>query len=68
MVTIAEQIKSVKRETDYLKRVCPRWVQEGKISRQEADYQIEALEYAVNTLQAVLDFQRGFIAKNHKLF
>lgn len=68
MVTITEQIKCVRREIDYRKRLYPRWVQEGKITQQEANYQIEAMEYVVNTLQAVLDFERGFIAKNQKLF
>ena len=68
MVTISEQIKCVRREIDYRKRLYPRWVQEGKLTQQEANYQIEAMEYVVNTLQAVLDFKRGFIAKNEKLF
>lgn len=68
MVTITEQIKCVRREIDYRKRLYPRWVQEGKITQQEANYQIEAMEYVVNTLQAVLDFERGFIVKNQKLF
>ncbi len=68
MVTITEQIKCVRREIDYRKRLYPRWVQDGKITQQEANYQIEAMEYVLNTLQAVLDFERGFIAKNQKLF
>lgn len=68
MVTISEQIKCVRREIDYRKRLYPRWVQDGKITQQEANYQIEAMEYVLNTLQAVLDFERGFIAKNQKLF
>lgn len=34
----------------------------------EANYQIELMEYVLNTLQAVLNFERDFIAKNQKLF
>ena len=68
MVTISEQIKGVRREIDYRKRLYPKWVADGRMTQKEADYQIELMEYVVNTLQAVLDFKRGFIAKNEKLF
>ena len=68
MVTISEQIKGVKREIDYRKRLYPKWVDEGKMTKLEADYQIELMEYVANTLQAVLNFQRDFIAKNQNLF
>lgn len=68
MVTISEQIKGVHREIDYRKHLYPKWVSDGRMTQKEADYQIELMEYVVNTLQAVLDFQRGFIAKNEKLF
>ena len=68
MVTITEQIKGVRREIDYRKRLYPRWVQDGKMTQQEANYQIELMEYVLNTLQAVLNFERDFIAKNQKLF
>lgn len=68
MVTITEQIKGVRREIDYRKRLYPKWVADGRMKQKEADYQIELMEYVVNTLQAVLEFQRSFIAKNEKLF
>ncbi len=68
MVTITEQIKGVRREIDYRKRFYPKWVADGRITQKEADYQIELMEYVLNTLQAVLDFERSFIAKNQKLF
>ena len=68
MVTINEQIKGVRREIDYRKRLYPKWVSNGRMTQKEANYQIELMEYVVNTLQAVLEFQRGFIAKNEKLF
>jgi len=68
MVTITEQIKGVRREIDYRKRLYPRWVADGKMTQLEANYQIELMEYVLNTLQAVLNFERDFIAKNQKLF
>lgn len=68
MVTISEQIKGVRREIDYRKRLYPKWVSDGRMAQKEADYQIELMEYVLNTLQAVLEFERSFIAKNQKLF
>lgn len=68
MVTITEQIKGVRREIDYRKRLYPKWVADGRMTQQEANYQIELMEYVLNTLQAVLNFERDFIAKNQKLF
>lgn len=68
MVTISEQIKGVRREIDYRKRLYPKWVADKKLTQKEADYQIELMEYVLNTLQAVLEFRRGYIAKNEKLF
>ena len=68
MVTITEQMKVVKSEIDRRKKDFPKYVAAGRITQFEANYNIEAMEYVLNTLQAVLDFQRGFIAKNQKLF
>ena len=68
MVTITEQIKVVRREIGKRKTFYPKLVAEGKMTQQEANYQIEAMEYVLNTLQAVLDFERSYIAKNQKLF
>lgn len=68
MVTITEQMKGVRREIDYRKRLYPKWVADGRMTQQEANYQIELMEYVLNTLQAVLEFERSFIAKNQKLF
>ena len=68
MVTLTEQIKCVRREIDYRKKCYPKWVAEGKMTQIEADYQIEVMEYVVNTLQAIADFHRNFISKNENLF
>ena len=68
MVTLTEQIKGVRREIDFRKRVYPKQVAEGKMTQQEANYQIELIEYVLNTIQAVLNFERDFISKNQNLF
>ena len=68
MVTITEQMKGVRREIDYRKRLYQKWVADGRMTQQEANYQIELMEYVLNTLNAVLEFERSFIAKNQKLF
>ena len=68
MVTITEQIKVVRCEIGKRKTFYPKLVAEGKMTQQGANYQIEAMEYVLNTLQAVLDFERSYIAKNQKLF
>lgn len=68
MVTITEQIKVVRREIGKRKTFYPKWVAEGKMTQQEANYQIEAMEYVLNTLNAVLEFEHSFIAKKQKLF
>ena len=40
MVTISEQIKGVRREIDYRKRLYPKWVADGRITQKEAEYRI----------------------------
>lgn len=67
-MTVTEQMKAVRREIDYRKRLYPKWVADGRMTQQEANYQIELMEYVLNTLNAVLEFERSFIAKNQKLF
>jgi len=67
MVTLTEQIKCVKREIEKRKSFYPKWVAAGKLTQQEADYQIEAMTYVLGTLTAVQNFYRDFIAPNQKL-
>lgn len=68
MATLTEQMQIVRREIAYRRRSYPRWVADKKLSQKEADYQIEVMECVLSTLQALLDFERGFITKNKKLF
>lgn len=67
-MTLTEQIKAVRREIDYRKRLYPKWVEDGKLEQKEADYQIEVMEQVLSTLNALLEFHRSFITKNEKLF
>lgn len=67
-MTLVEQIRAVRREIDYRKRLYPKWVAEGRLEQKEADYQIEVMEYVLNSLTALLDFHRSFIVKNENLF
>lgn len=56
MTTLSEQIKAVKREIDYRRRLYPKWVQDGKMTQLEANYQIECMEQVGCTLLAVQEF------------
>lgn len=68
MVTLTEQMKVVKSEIDRRKKEFPKYVAAGRITQLEANYNIEAMEYVYNSLNALLEFERSFIAKNEKLF
>lgn len=66
-MTLEEQIKCVKREIDYRKRLYPVWVQNGKMTQNDANYQIECMECVLNSLVVLHKFQLDIIAKNEKL-
>lgn len=68
MVTLTEQMKVVKSEIDRRKKEFPKYVAAGRITQLDANYNIEAMEYVYNSLHALLEFERSFIAKNEKLF
>lgn len=52
-VTLAEQIAAAKREVGQRLRVYPRLVQSGKMTRQKADAETEAMKAIVSTLESV---------------
>lgn len=52
-VTLAEQIAAAKREVGQRLRVYPRLVLAGKMTRQKADAETEAMKAIVGTLEAV---------------
>lgn len=63
-MTLDEQIKCVKREIDYRKRLYPVWVQNGKMTQNDANYQIECMECVLNSLVVLNKFQLDIIAKS----
>lgn len=65
-MTLEEQIKIVKREIGYRKRLYPVWIQNGKISQQEADYQIDGMECVLNSLAVLRKFQLDILSKNQE--
>ena len=65
-MTLEEQINCVKRELDYRRRLYPVWVQNGKMTQIEANYQIECMESVLNSLVVLHKFQIDIIAKNEK--
>ena len=65
-MTLEEQIKVVQREIDYRKRLYPVWVKNGKMTQNEANYQIEGMECVLNSLVVLHKFQIDIIAKNEK--
>lgn len=54
-VTISEQIKCVEREINKRKYVYPRSVQNGKMSQQQADVELERMQAVLATLNEVLE-------------
>lgn len=66
-MTLNEQIKIVQREIAYRKKLYPVWIENGKIEKLEADYQIDGMECVLNSLIVLRNFERDIIAKNEKL-
>ena len=61
---LEEQIKIVKREIGYRKRLYPVWVQNGKMTQLEANYQIDGMECVLNSLVVLHKFEIDIISKN----
>jgi len=66
-MTLEEQIKIVKREIGFRKRLYPVWVEKGKITQIEADYQIDGMECVLNSLLVLHKFHIDLISKNEKM-
>lgn len=63
-MTLEEQIKGVKREIETRKRVYPKYVEAGKMTQLEANYQIDVMECTLNSLVVLHKFQLDIISKN----
>lgn len=63
-MTVSEQVKTLKKHIAYLEKMSVTWIKEGKVSEQQANYDIECLKYAINTLIEVDKFKNNIIALN----
>ncbi|MBQ7412653.1 MAG: hypothetical protein IJ077_08590 [Eubacterium sp.] len=56
-MTLDEMIKEAEREVALRKKCYPQWVQTGKIKQLDANYRIEVMEWIVDTLKDLKEFQ-----------
>lgn len=52
-VSIADQIKCAKRELAMRRRVYPKWVMQGRMTKEMADHETNAMAAIVETLEAI---------------
>jgi hypothetical protein len=52
-ITLQKQIDELKRELGFRKKLYPRWISNKNIREDVAKYQIEALEAAIQSLEAL---------------
>lgn len=50
-ITIEDEIQELEREVTLRRRVYPRWMAQGKISKVKADRQIAVMESIINRLK-----------------
>lgn len=62
-MTLDEQIKCVEREIDKRKRFYPRWVAEGRMKQIDADYEIECMQYVLNTIKQTKQYYISLITR-----
>jgi vacuolar-type H+-ATPase subunit C/Vma6 len=53
MIGYAEQLACVEREIAMRKRVYPRWIEAGKITKAKADKEIRTMEAVAETLRGL---------------
>lgn len=56
-MTLDEMIKEADREVALRKKCYPQWVQTGKINQVDANYRLEVMEWIVDTLKDLKEFQ-----------
>lgn len=59
-ITLERQIKCVNREIGFRKRCYPRWVEMGRMKREDADREIMEMESVKRTLEALTDQARQY--------
>jgi len=62
-MTTGEQIKVVKKYIKYLKDNKNKWVSSGKVEELSINYDIECLEYVVNSLTVLEKFKKDLVSK-----
>jgi hypothetical protein len=60
-VPLSDQIKCAKRELALRKNVYPKWVQSGRLLREQADYEIASMQAIVASLEALLAVQATWL-------
>ena len=65
-MTVGEQVKVVNKYIKYLQDNKSKWVASGRVSEVDVNYDIECLQYAVNSLIELEEFQRKIIARDKK--
>lgn len=65
-MTLNEQIKIVKKYIKFVQDNKNKWVDSGKVTELAVNYDIECLEYAVNSLTELRQFELNIIAKNER--
>lgn len=51
-ITLGEQVKCLQREVNWRFRMYPKWVIAGRMTQNDADFQIAAMRAALKTLQS----------------
>lgn len=65
-MTLEEQIRCVKREIAFRKRVYPSQVEKGKMAQNDMNYQIDCMECVLNSLVVLRKFQLDIVSKNQE--
>lgn len=58
-IDLTRQIACVRREVSMRKRVYPRWVQNAKMTQEEADRQLQTMEAVQATLEQLRDAEKA---------
>ena len=65
-MTVNEQVKVIKKYIKYLEDNKSKWVASGKVSEIEVNYDIECLQYAINSLIELREFELKIISLNER--
>jgi hypothetical protein len=65
--SLTHQIKCVEREIGFRERVYPRWVADGKMTSEQADYQVQCMRAVLTTLQTLLPQERKPMTKDEAI-